>query len=236
MESLPVLYRFRLDDGSVRDFTVHTGPRSPAPPDRGPAAYPGWTVLAHNQCPHCPLDADADDRCPAAVAIADLVEAFDGLPSFETVSLDVETPARLCRFESVSLQSALGSLMGLLLPTSGCPHMAFLQPMARFHLPLSSVEETVYRSASSYLLAQWMRRSSGMGADFDLAGLTRLYERVQVVNRYLHGRLKGAVTSDSSQNAVAMLDVLAQYLPMAVEESLADILPLFSAYLQPNAP
>ncbi len=168
MDSLPVLYRFRLDDGSIREFSVATGPRPPDRASGASASRPEWTALAHNQCPHCPLAREVHPWCPAALAIADLVEAFDGLPSFETVSLEVQAPDRTFRFEGVSLQKALGSLMGLLIPSSGCPHTAFLQPMARFHLPLSTVNETIYRSASMYLLAQWMRRSAGLEPDFDL--------------------------------------------------------------------
>ncbi len=57
-----------------------------------------------------------------------------------------------------------------------------------------------------------------------------------MVNHHLHARLRGAVTSDSSQNAVVLLDILAQYLPMAVEEALEDIAPLFAAYMAPNGP
>ena len=34
---------------------------------------------------------------------------------------------------------------------SGCPVLEQLKPMARFHLPFASVEETIYRAASMYL-------------------------------------------------------------------------------------
>ena len=57
--------------------------------------------------------------------------------------------------------------------TSGCPHMDFFKPMARFHLPLANAEETVYRATSMYLLAQYFLQREGKEADMELEGLKK---------------------------------------------------------------
>lgn len=224
-----VLYHIGLPDGSMKSFAASVGPEAAPAPDDDP---PDWAALDFHKCDHCPLSSVEHPWCPAAASIARLVAAFDELWSYDTVSLDVTTPERTFVFDQIQLQDALRSLMGLVLPTSGCPHTAFFRPMARFHVPLSSVEETIYRAASMYLLGQWMRRSQGHAVDFDLDGLTELYERVAVVNRQLHKRLSEAVSTDASQNAVALLGVFSQFLPMAVDESLAPLRPLFDSYVE----
>lgn len=119
--------------------------------------------------------------------------------------------------------------MGLVLPTSGCPHTAFFRPMARFHVPLATIEESAYRVASMYMLGQWIRQDGGAEAKFDFDGLNELYDRVKIVNHHLHRRLEELET-DASQNAVALLYVLAELLPRMLDDSLATIRPLFAAY------
>lgn len=225
-------YRFGLADGSHREFTVRLGGDLVGEGRSDPVSPAEWTALDFNQCPHCPLSPDDHPRCPAAERLAELAEAFSGLMSYETVSVEVTTPERTIVFEQTPIQKALGSLLGLVLPTSGCPHTAFFGPMARFHVPLATRDETIYRAVSMYLLGQWMRRRKGLPADLDLDGLSELYERVQVVNRHLHKRLRGVYPTDSSQNAVVTLDALALLLPMAVDASLDEFEDLFQPYLE----
>jgi len=51
------------------------------------------------------------------------------------------------------------------------------------------------------------------------------------VNRYLTERLRAAVEKDSALNAVVLLDVFAQLLPMQLDEPLDELAALFEAYL-----
>ena len=221
-----VQYEFGLPDGSTRSFSVEVGPD---PVDSGPAEPPAWTALDFHKCPHCPLDAAEEPFCPAAVSIASLAEAVEGLWSYDIVSLKVRTPERSFSFSPVPLQAGLKSLMGLVLPTSGCPHTAFFRPMARFHVPLATMEENAYRVASMYMLGQWIRQDQGAEAQFDFDGLNHLYDQVKVVNKHLSKRLEEFKT-DASKNAVALLYVLAELLPRMLEDSLAPIRPLFASY------
>jgi hypothetical protein len=125
-------------------------------------------------------------------------------------------------------------MMGLVIATSGCPHAAFFRPMARFHLPLASKEETIFRATSMYLLAQYFLKKAGRAADFDLAGLIKIYDNMQIINNSIVERLRAATTTDSSVNAIVILDNYAKSLPFAIEKSLEDIRYLFSPFLNVN--
>ena len=102
--------------------------------------------------------------------------------------------------------------MGLLMPTSGCPRMAFLKPMARFHLPFSTFEETMVRSLSFYLMRQACRDSNEQ-EDFTVTSFLKSYEGVSEVNHGLLERIKDiGLSGDADQNAIVILDTFAQML------------------------
>lgn len=104
--------------------------------------------------------------------------------------------------------------------------------MARFHLPLSSEEETIYKSTSMYLLAQYFRHQEYSEIDFSLEGLDEIYTNLQTVNTYLVDRLKNASKADSYINAIIMLYMFARALPCVIEDSLEEIRHLFSPFLK----
>jgi hypothetical protein len=121
--------------------------------------------------------------------------------------------------------------MGLVMATSGCPHTAFFKPMARFHLPLASEEETVYRATSMYLLAQYFLKKEGQNADLELKGLREIYHNMHTVNTAIAERLRGASETDSTVNAIVLLDMYALTLPYVIDESLEEIRHLFRPFL-----
>jgi hypothetical protein len=116
--------------------------------------------------------------------------------------------------------------------TSGCPITTFFRPMARFHLPFANAEETTYRAVSTYLLAQYFRKRRGEPADLELEGLTTLYEDLHRLNRAFAKRLRGARGTDSSVNAVILLDVLAGALTSESEDRLPALEASFRPYLE----
>jgi hypothetical protein len=122
--------------------------------------------------------------------------------------------------------------MGLVMATSGCPHMAFFKPMARFHLPFSSSEETIYRATSMYLLAQYFLKKQGKHADLDLAGLREIYKNIEIVNVAVAKRLRAATEADSAVNAIILLDIYTKAVPVIIEESLEEIRYLFAPYFK----
>jgi hypothetical protein len=77
--------------------------------------------------------------------------------------------------------------MGLIMATSGCPSLSYLKPMARFHLPLATAEETVYIATSMYLLAQYFLQKEGHKADLNLEGLLEIYHNIELINQAIAG-------------------------------------------------
>ena len=191
---------------------------------------PEWTRLEYHQCPHCPLAREEHPRCPVAARIAGVVSEFDDVASFEEVEIQVFSAERKM-FRATTAQRAISSLFGLLIATSECPHTGFLKPMARFHLPFASQEETIYRATGMYLLAQYFLGKAGHTPDFEFKGLQLLYEHLHTVNLGIADRLRSWTREDSSVNAIVVLDVLASILPLAIEEELKRVEKLFAPYL-----
>lgn len=122
--------------------------------------------------------------------------------------------------------------MGLLMATSGCPLTRFFRPTARFHLPLASTEETTFRAASTYLMAQYFRRLRGEGGELELQGLRSLYADIHRLNHAFAKRLRAATQTDSSVNAVILLDVLAGGLTAEDDDRLPELETYFRPYLE----
>ena len=116
--------------------------------------------------------------------------------------------------------------------TSGCPVTTFFRPMARFHLPFANQEETAFRAASTYLLADYYRRRGGGGSDDAFEGLARIYRDMHVLNLAMADRLRAATRTDSSVNAVIVLDTFALTMPIEVEDQLPDLVEFFRPYLE----
>jgi hypothetical protein len=222
MDTLPIRYRFTLLNGRQEVFELLIDRRTLELKAAPPQAPPAWAQLGFHQCPNCPLRAETNPLCPAAAKLADVVPRFEPLLSYDSVRLEVETEERKIVGETTA-QQALSSLLGLIMATSGCPHTEFLKGMARFHLPLASEEETLFRSVATYLLAQHLRQRAGAPADPELAGLQRIYAELRVVNAAFTKRLRAAGRADATLNALVLLDVFAILVPSAVEESLGEL-------------
>lgn len=191
------------------------------------ATLPEWTRLAFHQCGNCPLQ--STPRCPAAVVVADLMGLCEQLISYDKVEVKVTTEGRTI-IQKTSAQRGISALMGLLLATNGCPVTAIFRPMARFHLPFSSEEETVYRVTSMFALAQYFLAENNI--DSNLADLSDTYKEIQQVNRAMADRLRSAATTDSSINALVLLDTLGMAVPSYIDQSLDELRELFEPCLK----
>ena len=229
MARLDIRYVFRLSEDRVETFDVRLDPETLelAAEDRTSAP---WTALEYATCPHCPLDAKNHPDCPLATSVARIVQRFDDVISYDELDVEVTTPQRTIAKRTTS-QVALRSLMGLLIACSGCPHTAFFKPMARFHLPFADEQETMFRAVGTWLVAQYFHAAEGREATFDLAGLQDVYERMQVVNRYTAERLRAATRADASLNAVVLLDMYAQMVPLFIHSTLSEVRGPFRAFL-----
>lgn len=190
-----------------------------------------WQALEVCQCTNCPLSAQESPDCPIAVNLAPLVRYCD-IDSFQEVDVEVLTAERKV-VAHTTIQRAISSLLGLIMATSGCPHTRPLRPMARFHLPLASDVETLYRSVSMYLLKQHFKsRSSELSAageagDFALEKLNTVYEKLHIVNKFLAQRVRSACQNDAALNGIVLLDLLAKSVPMSIDDALEEIAHLF---------
>ncbi len=191
---------------------------------------PPWTLLNHKRCGNCPLDDKAFLHCPVALNFADIAEPFKDMLSHENVSVTVTTAERTFSKET-TIQMGLSPLIGIIMTTSGCPIMEHLKPMVRFHLPFASLDETIFRMVSMYLLVQYYRSQDGKQPGWNLDGLMKVYAEVSIVNRDFANRLRDAAKKDANINALVNLDCFAAMMPFAAEESLKNLKPYFGTYL-----
>lgn len=229
MKPIAIQYCFRLDEQRNEVFDLLLDPDTLDLTNKTRADLPAWTRLDFQQCPHCPVDPAAHPQCPVAVSLVDVANRFDNIVSFNQLDLEIITAERRV-YQHTTAQKGLSSLMGLLIATSGCPHTALLKPLARFHLPLASEEETVFRVTGMYLLAQYFLRESGHKDDLNLNGLKKIYDNLHELNVMIAKRLQGATRMDSSVNAIVRLDLFTKALPYFIKDKLAEIRHLFTPY------
>jgi hypothetical protein len=230
MDDLQIEYHMTFPDGREAVYSLQFTPEDMQLLGAVPTQLPVWTQLTFQQCSHCPLSEQDHPHCPLAVRLVEVIQQFNDLMSYEQLSLRVITERRVIHKET-TVQDALSALMGLIIPTSGCPHTEYFRPMARFHLPLADTDETIYRATSMYLLAQYFRMKSGLGSELDFDGLKEIYQNMQILNAAIAERLRAGSETDSSVNALILLDMFTLALPVAVEESLEELKPLFYKYL-----
>jgi hypothetical protein len=231
MGTMTIKYYFTLPEGVREVFNLQFDAQELELVGSIQDVLPPWTKLDFHQCPNCPLTPVTHPHCPLAAQLVDIVRRFEGLISYSEIQVDVMTAERFITQET-TVQRGMSSLMGLVMATSGCPHMAFFKPMARFHLPFASAEETVYRATSMYLLAQYFLHKEGHPADLDLTGLREIYKNIEIVNVAVAKRLRTATEADSAINAIILLDIYTKAIPVVIEESLEEIRYLFASFFR----
>ena len=227
-----ITYKFLFGNGRKVDYSIQLDSESLAYISDPARHYPEWTRLDYEpRCTNCPLVNQNMEYCPIAVNLVDVVHVFKDTLSYEPVDCEVITHERTYNKRNIQIQSALSSLLGIIMVTSGCPALDKLRPMVKFHLPFASIEETIYRAASMYLLAQYFRMKHGFKTDLDLKGLIAVYQKIDQINGRLCRRIRSATNQDASLNAVVVLDVFAKMVPISVEETLLSFDGLFTKYL-----
>ncbi len=228
---ISIRYTFTMNDGTHEVFNIKLDPHTLLLVAERPKVLPEWTCLDFHKCSICTLQNET--HCPLAVSLVHIVKRFNHIISYDKIHMDVETRERFIS-QHTTAQKGISSLMGLVVAASGCPHTAFLKSMARFHLPLASREETVFRAASMYMLAQYFLHKEEKPVDFELQGLVKLYRNLEDINLSIADRLSVASKSDSTINALILLDVYNKVLPMAIDRSLDQLRNLFQDFLVDN--
>ncbi|MBC8316310.1 MAG: hypothetical protein H8E41_00265 [Desulfobulbaceae bacterium] len=227
MEEIKIQYCFQLPDKRQEVFDIVLDKKSMEAIDAHPSPSPEWSRLEFHQCPNCPWLEDERPWCPVAVKLASIVNKFENILSYDEIDLEVHTRERVV-FQNTSAQRGIASYMGLVMATSGCPHTLFLKPMARFHLPLASEEETIYRAFSMHALAHYFLQPGNLDCKQQFDSLKDHYSALQTVNVAIAKRLKAACSTDSSVNALINLDMYAKAMPYVIEESLEELRYLFT--------
>ncbi len=229
-EIITLLYRFKFENGSEKDFSIRLDGDSLELLLDERIRKPEWTKLKFHQCENCPLDSSVD-YCPVASNLATLVESFQDSISFEKTTVTVQTKERTF-VKDTTLQKGLAALIGIYMVTSNCPVMDRLRPMVRFHLPFATSRETIYRAVTTYLLAQFFIMRSGGEPDWDLKNLAEVYKAVSTVNKGISQRISNASRKDANVNAVVILHSVGESLPYVIENGLDDLEPLFKDYIK----
>jgi Domain of unknown function (DUF6901) len=219
-------YHFDFPDSSKKRFLIKLDPETYAYKSSGNTA-PDWALLGVARCGCCQLDLSSNDYCPIAANIADLVFAFKDTSSHKSCLVSCISTARTCS-KDTTVQEGLASIMGIIMATSGCPSMSILKPMACFHLPFATVEESMYRSVSAYLLRQYFSHQKGQNCDFFMHRIQEHYNEVQQVNEGILKRINMTSAMDADKNAIVTLNALAQILVMEVDEDLDSLKRLFT--------
>lgn len=183
-----------------------------------------WTRLDFHQCPHCPLTPDSTPLCPFAQALSRFVATFDEFFSYEKAVIEIVTDTRTV-VGNKPLQHGMASLVGLIGATSGCPHLAFFRPMARFHLPFARDDETLFRVFSMHLLREYLAGRPLVAEVFD--ELSNLNRAATQVNRAMADRVRAAFHKDVVVNAIIVLDSFAQAVPYVIEDKLDELRMMF---------
>jgi len=160
------------------------------------------------------------------LCIAELVTTFKDTASYVECAVTCVAPERTV-IKQTTVQEGLASILGLLMATSGCPIMDFFKPLARFHLPFASVDETIFRIVAVYMLRQYYRKDGAMNDSFSLQNIKNHYALVKQVNRGIYNRIRSIIELDADKNAIITLNSLGQILEMEIDTNLESLHHLF---------
>lgn len=225
-------YTFSFENGMEKSFTVRLDGESLSYQPRDTNSHPDWARLEVEQCPNCPLSTDEVKNCPVAANLHEVTDFFKTFFSYEKAEVKISSTERTY-VKHVSVQEALSSLFGIIMATSGCPLLDQLRPLVNTHLPFATIRESLYRSVSMYLTAQFFRKRNHMDADFTLKGLSDIYSDISIINHSFCRRLGVAFKKDANVNAVIILNCFAEFATISIDSNLLDEMEsLFTPYLR----
>ncbi len=160
-----------------------------------------WTELDFHKCPGCTLSIAHFPYCPIALDLQHAITTFRNVRSTDMLDVTAETPLRTVH-KRCDFQSGFQSYMGLVMALSACPVLSKFRGAALYHLPFASLDETIIRNVGFYLLKQHFLQKNNAKADFELRGLAKIYDSVNVINLEFQDRLRKASDKDGSLNAI----------------------------------
>ncbi|MBL9187318.1 MAG: hypothetical protein JNK23_07570 [Opitutaceae bacterium] len=207
-----ITYAFAFQDGVTRRYELNFDDQHRLLPRASSSPASAWTALGFQQCTNCPLKAADSPLCPVAQNIDHIVEDTKDTVSYTRAVVTVHTPERTYSAECAT-QDGLRSLFGLIMACSGCPHLDWLRPLARFHLPFADPDETLFRVLGLQLVGSFLADSNSTFAD-SIAQTDRRYEEVKTLNQCFIKRIRIHCRADADKNALAALDLFAQFFTL----------------------
>jgi len=231
-DSFTLHYKFKFGEGVERTFVINLHPQSLNLIQPNASAHPDWTKLDHKKCSNCPLDSATTPHCPVAVALEEVIDYFKDRLSSDRVDGEVSMPSRTY-VATQPMATAVSSLIGIFMVTSGCPILGKLKPMVRTHLPFADLAESLYRFVSMYMLGQYFVMKRGGSPDFEMQRFVSLLDSLRTVNRSFCQRLYAVCEKDASLNALVHLDCFADNTACAVQKrGLAELESTFEDFLK----
>ena len=232
-KAVRIKYSFKFENGDIKEYEIALNPATMELIQQKDIPKSEWTKLDFFPCENCPLSKEVE-HCPVAVNLSRLVTEFKDSVSHEKTKVTVETAERTY-YKDTTLQKGLSSIIGVYMVTSNCPVMDKLRPMVRFHLPFATPTETLFRTVSTYLTAQFLIARDGQDPDWDLSKLVDIYKQISIVNRGMSRRISNASLKDASVNAVIILHSYGDAVPYFIENGLEEIKHLFSVFMKGDA-
>ncbi|PCJ38123.1 MAG: hypothetical protein COA99_12205 [Moraxellaceae bacterium] len=229
---MSVEYIFSVDDKEI-SFTVDLDREFDFSATREDSAE--WTKLTHNQCSNCPLTTKTCSHCPAAVDLEPVIKDFQQLPAQTQANIRVITDDREY-FKKTSLEEGVRSLMGLIMATSACPILAQLKPNAQSHLPFATQDEFILRASAIYLLREYFTYREGGRPDWDMQGLIKINQELQILNQAFWQRVHDVCDSDTNLKALLSFFNLSSSVSYSLETQLQQIKPLLLKHDDPQEP
>lgn len=228
---LKYTYTFVFNDGTEKKFEILLDRDTLNIVKTKKDNLPSWARRDQFSCPNEICNTTNDEYCPIAINLENIIEFFRDINSYETVKIYAEVDERTY-FKETSVQKGVSSLMGIIMPTSGCAVLAKLKPLTRFHLPFASIEETEFRVIAMYLFVQYMIMQRGGTPDWEMKKLKKIYEDILKVNRTLSQKIANLENKDASINAIVALDNFAQFISSSLEyNDLSDFEKIFKEWL-----
>ncbi|RRJ84650.1 hypothetical protein D0544_05985 [Aestuariirhabdus litorea] len=210
-------YTFKLEHNLELHYDIEVDRTED--PDRDLTFEPEWTQLSHCRCVNCPLNPAEHSHCPTALDLRQVIDDFKDLPAMKKASVTVVSAEREY-MKLVGLEEGLRALMGLIMASSNCPILKKLKPMARHHLPFTTMDEFILRSVSIYLTQQYFIYREGGQPDWELKGLVENNKSLQLVNQAFWQRIHSACGEDSNLKALLSFFTLSSSVSYSLETQL----------------
>jgi hypothetical protein len=215
-ESFYIGYRFWFENGKELLFDIELDADTLLLKNKSEEGK-DWAKLESFKCPNCPLSLSENKYCPLALSLKNILGKFSDIQSTEVADVFVKTNERTYH-QKVAVQRGLSSLLGVVMPTSGCPVLAKLKPMVKFHLPFATSDETEFRVYSSYLFAQYLKNRKGSRPDWEMKNLQQIYDDISTVNYHVTNKIRELSKKDANLNAVVILETFSSFVSMSLQD------------------